>query len=347
MNHVTDICRFPNQLKLAINPLMPLRHPAFGIHTPPIFPEAFHQWPPRFRFPVITQRPQLPTDLAFYKDDRNAGCLMPTSGINDEPKPTHSYIGLIAMAILDSEDKKLVLSDIYQWILDNYAYFRARGPGWRNSIRHNLSLNDCFVKSGRSANGKGHYWAIHPANRDDFVRGDYRRRRAQRRVRRAMGLAVPDEDDDSPPCTPPLVPPSQQPLPLRAPPPQPPSITAFATATRWNLFRQIPPRSVHRSRKRRTFDVDSLLADSSDESRDDDHEATTATDVHVVVVAEPEPALIRPASGAGDKRVELAFPPFVAGCVTQRYRLPFSLWPSLPGDVKRGIVTGICSDDKL
>lgn len=115
----------------------------------------------------------------------------------EEPKPSHSYIGIIAMAILSSKEKKLVLSDIYQWILDNYPYFRRRGPGWRNSIRHNLSLNDCFVKSGRSANGKGHYWAIHPANMDDFQKGDFRRRRAQRKVRKAMGLTVPD-DEDSP-----------------------------------------------------------------------------------------------------------------------------------------------------
>ena len=120
--------------------------------------------------------------------------------LHEEPKPQQSYIGLIAMAILGHKDKKLVLSDIYQHILDNYPYFRARGPGWRNSIRHNLSLNDCFIKSGRSANGKGHYWAVHPANVDDFSRGDFRRRRAQRKVRKAMGLAVPDEDDSpSPP----------------------------------------------------------------------------------------------------------------------------------------------------
>jgi len=117
---------------------------------------------------------------------------------HDEPKPNHSYIGIIAMAILGSKERKLVLSDIYQWILDNYPYFRRRGPGWRNSIRHNLSLNDCFIKAGRSANGKGHYWAIHPANVEDFEKGDFRRRRAQRKVRRAMGLSVADDDDDSP-----------------------------------------------------------------------------------------------------------------------------------------------------
>ena len=98
--------------------------------------------------------------------------------IPDEPKPQHSYIGLISMAILSNTDEKLVLADIYQYILDNYTYFRHRGPGWRNSIRHNLSLNDCFIKSGRAANGKGHYWAIHPACLDDFKRGDYRRRKS-------------------------------------------------------------------------------------------------------------------------------------------------------------------------
>jgi len=52
------------------------------------------------------------------------------------------------------------------------------------------------MKSGRSANGKGHYWAIHPANLEDFIKGDFRRRKAQRKVRRHMGLSVPDDDED-------------------------------------------------------------------------------------------------------------------------------------------------------
>ncbi|CAF3122525.1 unnamed protein product [Rotaria sp. Silwood2] len=114
----------------------------------------------------------------------------------EEPKPSYSYIGLIAMAILSSPERRLVLADIYQWILDHYSYFRARGPGWRNSIRHNLSLNDCFIKAGRSANGKGHYWSIHPANLADFISGDFRRRRAQRRVRKSMGLSIPEEEEE-------------------------------------------------------------------------------------------------------------------------------------------------------
>ena len=99
----------------------------------------------------------------------------------DEEKPTQSYIGLISKAILSSPQQKLVLGDIYNYIMTNYPYFRNKGPGWRNSVRHNLSLNDCFVKMGRSPNGKGHFWAINPINYDDFSRGEYKRKRASRR----------------------------------------------------------------------------------------------------------------------------------------------------------------------
>jgi Forkhead domain len=178
----------------------------------------------------------------------------------EEPKPQHSYIGLIAMAILGVPDQKLVLSDIYQHILDNYPYFRSRGPGWRNSIRHNLSLNDCFIKSGRSANGKGHYWAIHPANIEDFKKGDFRRRKAQRKVRKHMGLAVDEDGTDSP---------SPPPLTLTPPPgigfPGSPFSFRFGSEPHWTPNIPINPANVytHSSRKRQ-FDVASLLAPDND-----------------------------------------------------------------------------------
>lgn len=182
----------------------------------------------------------------------------------EEPKPQHSYIGLIAMAILSTADQKLVLSDIYQHILDNYPYFRSRGPGWRNSIRHNLSLNDCFIKSGRSANGKGHYWAIHPANIEDFKKGDFRRRKAQRKVRKHMGLAVDDDGTDSP---------SPPPLTLTPPPglgfPASAFSFRFGGEPHWNPNVPINAATLytHSSRKRQ-FDVASLLApDNDDQTR--------------------------------------------------------------------------------
>ncbi|XP_071041403.1 fork head domain-containing protein FD5 [Parasteatoda tepidariorum] len=174
----------------------------------------------------------------------------------EEPKPQHSYIGLIAMAILSCPEKKMVLSDIYQYILDQYPYFRNRGPGWRNSIRHNLSLNDCFIKAGRSANGKGHYWAIHPANIEDFKKGDFRRRKAQRKVRKHMGLSVPD-DDDSPAPTPPPRPPLEVTAPLVDP-------------QRHHKMLQSPPHPVKLTiaRQKRQFDMESILAPDPSPSTD-------------------------------------------------------------------------------
>lgn len=103
-------------------------------------------------------------------------------------KPTHSYIALISKAILSSPNKKMLLGEIYQYIMNTHPYYRSEDKYWRNSIRHNLSLNECFIKVGRSDNGKGNYWAIHPANVDDFAKGDFRRRRARRRARKSQLL---------------------------------------------------------------------------------------------------------------------------------------------------------------
>ena len=105
-------------------------------------------------------------------------------------KPDISYIEMIARAILDSPLKKLCLQDIYETIERNYPYFRTAQPGWRNSVRHNLSLHECFSKGERCENGKGHYWCIHPANMDDFRRGDFRRRLVKARVRRMQSLSA-------------------------------------------------------------------------------------------------------------------------------------------------------------
>ena len=108
---------------------------------------------------------------------------------------------MISKAILSSPDNRLPLADIYAFIGRTFFADRPHAAtttrAWRNSVRHHLSVNDCFVRVGggppRQGRGRGNLWAVHSDCVEDFRRGDYRRRRwTVRRRPRGGGDRAPD-----------------------------------------------------------------------------------------------------------------------------------------------------------
>ncbi|KAL8996776.1 MAG: hypothetical protein Q9169_003799 [Polycauliona sp. 2 TL-2023] len=87
-------------------------------------------------------------------------------------KPNYSYASLIGMSILRAPNRRLQLSQIYKWISETFSYYRVAKDGWKNSIRHNLSIHKEFIKVQRPKDdpGKGAYWTIMPGMEIQFLK---------------------------------------------------------------------------------------------------------------------------------------------------------------------------------
>lgn len=135
------------------------------------------------------------TDPAHPLDNTSSSDTPSSEDTQLFSQPSLSYIALIAKVLLSSPSQKLNLASIYRAMEEQFPHLRSRGPGWRNSVRHNLSVNDCFVKVSRCEDGRGHYWGVHQAHLRDFQQGNFRlsrkaRGRRRKRERREGCLAV-------------------------------------------------------------------------------------------------------------------------------------------------------------
>ncbi|XP_031628435.1 uncharacterized protein LOC116344149 isoform X2 [Contarinia nasturtii] len=73
-------------------------------------------------------------------------------------KPPFTYTELIEYAL---EDKgELTVSGIYNWISDRFPFYKSNDDRWKNSVRHNLSINPHFRKGNKAPQGAGHLWII-------------------------------------------------------------------------------------------------------------------------------------------------------------------------------------------
>ena len=108
-----------------------------------------------------------------------------------------SYVEVIASAILRSPRRQKTLSEIYSFIQHNYPEFTENRVRWKNTVRHNLSLQECFQRGEVAYNKGGCYWRIHPKFLPRFSQGDFTRRPPAPTPRFEMQRRHPYFEDDN------------------------------------------------------------------------------------------------------------------------------------------------------
>jgi len=164
-----------------VNPMSPHPHPSYPSHMT-TGGQIHYQYHPaqtngqvnmvgktlKVLPPVSSPMQQVPSPGPLTPNSLAAAHRKKPPGIHKEatlPKPAYSYSCLIALALKNSPTGSMSVSEIYKFMCEHFPYFKTAPSGWKNSVRHNLSLNKCFEKIEKpSTNGtnqrKGCLWAM-------------------------------------------------------------------------------------------------------------------------------------------------------------------------------------------
>ena len=126
------------------------------------------------------------------------------SVLSEEKLRSHrfpSYTEMIATAILSGEPTAKSLQDIYMLMQKRYPFLEHRGRSWKNSVRHTLSFNECFVKIPRQDSGQRCNWTVHEKYVCRFLSGNFKnskvsvKYRSRREKRTAEGEKRTEEGE--------------------------------------------------------------------------------------------------------------------------------------------------------
>ncbi|XP_075976578.1 forkhead box protein N2-like [Anticarsia gemmatalis] len=120
---------------------------------------------------IVKRESKTPPPVARVPSPPRTPCKAPPSPpANTHTKPPYSFSCLIFMAIEAAPARALPVKEIYAWIVRHFPYFRHAPQGWKNSVRHNLSLNKCFHKVAAAPGlGKGSLWTVDPQHRASLL----------------------------------------------------------------------------------------------------------------------------------------------------------------------------------
>ncbi|CAH8610518.1 unnamed protein product [Dicrocoelium dendriticum] len=137
-------------------------------HSQPPVTSHFSITPLSISFTPPAEHLPTPCSISYPPFPHVTHLSQSTSGL---VKPNYSYTHLIFMAIESTPQKCMTVNQIYNWCESNFPFYKHAGAGWKNSLRHNLSINKSFKRLPRDSRGpgRGAFWTVEPRERSALL----------------------------------------------------------------------------------------------------------------------------------------------------------------------------------